>query len=176
MGSERKLVLFIATSLDGYIARENGSLDWLYAVEGEGDNGFTEFYNTIDTLVMGKATYDHLMTLVEEFPHSDKTCYIFSRSEQREDKHVTFINEDISEFTRRLMAQSGSNIWLVGGGDLLDTFVKEKLVDEFIVTISPIILGKGVPLFKQDNPEIELELIEQRRFGQFVQLHYLTKK
>lgn len=175
MSSERKVVLFIAASLDGYIARENGSLDWLTAVDGEGDNGFTAFYKTIDTLIMGKATYDHLMTLVKEFPHADKTCYVFSRSEKREDPYVEFIDEDIGHFTRRLKNQAGSNIWLVGGGDLLDGFIKEKLVDEWMVTISPIVLGKGVPLFKPNNPEIKLELKEQKRFGQFVQLHYLVK-
>lgn len=77
MDTKRKVVLFIAASLDGYIARENGSLDWLDVIEGKGDNGFTEFYQTIDTMIMGNATYDHLMTLVNKFPHSDKTCFVF---------------------------------------------------------------------------------------------------
>ncbi|MDF2904194.1 MAG: dihydrofolate reductase family protein [Bacillus sp. (in: firmicutes)] len=175
MDTKRKVVLFIAASLDGYIARENGSLDWLDAIEGQGDNGFTEFYQTIDTMIMGKATYDHLMTLVDEFPHSDKTCFVFSRSEKRKDQYVEFINEAVIDFTKNLKKQDGSNIWLVGGGDLLDTFIKEKLVDEIILTLSPIVLGSGIPLFKQNNPELKLVLKEQKQYGQFVQLHYLAK-
>jgi dihydrofolate reductase len=175
MSSKRKVVLFIAVSLDGYIARENGNLDWLNAIEGEGDNGFTEFYQTIDTMIMGKATYNQLLTLVDEFPHSDKTCYVFSRSENRQDQYVEFVNEDVAQFTSKLKNQDGSNIWLVGGADLLDIYIKEKLVDEFIVTISPIVLGAGIPLFKEDNPEVNLELKEHKLFGQFVQLRYFVK-
>lgn len=175
MGADRKIVLFIAVSLDGYIAREDGNLDWLTAVEGEGDNGFSAFYQTIDTMLMGKGTYDHLMRIVEEFPHSDKICYVFSRSETRQDPYVQFINEDIPQFVRRLKEEEGTNIWLVGGGGVLDPLLKENAVDEFIITVTPIILGKGIPLFKQNNPEIKLKLVEQKSYGQFTQMHYVRE-
>ncbi|MBV7506586.1 dihydrofolate reductase family protein [Bacillus sp. sid0103] len=178
MDSFRKVVLFIATSLDGFIARENGSLDWLFAIEGEGDNGFTQFYQTIDTIVMGRGTYDYLMAIVEEYPHADQKTYIFSRQENRQDlgPQVEYVSEDIAGFVQKLKNQDGSNIWLVGGAELFKQYIKEKLVDEFIISLSPIILGKGIPLFNQNNPEIKLELMEQKRYGQFVQLHYLVHR
>jgi len=168
MKNNRNIVLFIATSLDGYIARGDGTVDWLEAVEGEGDNGYSTFYETIDTLIMGNKTYEQLKTLVDEFPYKDKICYVLSRKEQHHDENVQFIN-DVSAFLEQV---KGSNIWLVGGAVLLDEFMKEDLVDEFIISVIPILLGKGIPLFKNGNPEVELELVHMRQFGQIAQLHY----
>lgn len=175
MNEKRKVILFNATSLDGYIAKENGDINWLNNVEGEGDAGFAEFYKTIDTVVMGKTTYDHVLTLVEDFPHSDRKCYVFSNSKTGNDKYVKFVKGDVVRFTRNLQQEDGSNIWLVGGAGLLDQFLKENLIDEFIITVAPIVLGNGIPLFKIDNPEFLLSLIDYRRFGEFVQLHYTRK-
>lgn len=175
MNEQRKIVLFIATSLDGYIARENGDINWLNDVQGEGDNGFTEFYKTIDTIIMGKTTYDHVLTLAEEFPHLDRKNYVFSNSRTGIDKFVEFVRGDVVKFTRNLQNQDGKNIWLVGGSALLDQFLKENLVDEFIITVAPIVLGKGIPLFKNDNPELMLSLNGSMRFGEFIQLHYVKK-
>ncbi|MFD9625867.1 dihydrofolate reductase family protein [Peribacillus muralis] len=173
MNSNRKTVLYIASSLDGFIAREDGSLDWLYATEGEGDNGYGTFYETIDTVIMGNKTYQHTKVLADEFPYKDKKCYVFSRqNEGKNDGNVQYINEDIASFIQVLKKQGGSKIWIVGGSELLDVFMKEKLVDEFIVAIIPIILGKGIPLYKADNPEVRLKLTEIQQFGQVAQLHY----
>jgi dihydrofolate reductase len=173
MKSQRKVILYIATSLDGYIARENGSLDWLFAIDGDGDNGFSEFYQTIDTIIMGRATFDHLMTLVEEYPHSDKETYIFSRQEKAQAENIKFVNEDVSHFTQKLKQQDGTDIWLVGGANLLDEFIIKNLVDEMIITIAPLILGNGIPLFKKNNLELNLSLKESKHYGQFIQNHYI---
>ena len=78
----------------------------------------------------------------------------FSRSEKGSDGNVEFVNEDVVEFTKRLKAQEGSKIWMVGGGELLREFFKNNLIDEYIVTITPHILGSGVPLFKEKNPKL----------------------
>jgi len=172
---KRPVVLYIAISLDGYIAREDGSIDWLYEIEGEGDNGYEEFYQTVDTVLMGKTTYDHTFELAEQFPYPNKKCYVFSRSEQAPSPHVTFIQRDVPRFIEELKAQEGSKIWIVGGAEILDVLMKEQLVDEFIITVSPVLLGKGIPLFKENNPETALILQGTKRFGQFVQLHYLKK-
>jgi len=172
---KRPVVLYIAISLDGYIAREDGSIDWLYEIEGEGDNGYEEFYQTVDTVLMGKTTYDHTFELAEQFPYPNKKCYVFSRSEQAPSPHVTFIQGDVPRFIEELKAQEGSNIWIVGGAEMLDGLLKEQLVDEFIITISPVLLGKGIPLFKENNPVTGLILKGTKRFGQFVQLHYVKK-
>lgn len=171
----RPVSLYIAASLDGYIARENGELDWLFEVEGDGDNGYSDFYSSIDTVLIGRATYEHVLELEDEFPYKDKQCYVFSRSEQQPYPHVTFIYEDVTSFIRVLKAQDGAKIWIVGGADLLDVLLKEKLVDEFIVTVAPVLLGKGIPLFKENNPEVKLTLMDTQRQGQFVQMHYVVK-
>lgn len=171
--SQRKLVLFIASSLDGYIATEEHSLDWLFAVEGEGDNGYSEFYDTVDTILIGRVTYDWIMEYEKgNFPYKEKECYVFSRIELEGRKDVTFIHEDVIQFTEGLKNKDGKNIWLVGGGNLLDTFLKEKLVDEIIITISPVILGSGIPLFRNNSFQTILSLRGINRFNQFVELHY----
>lgn len=177
MRKQRNIVLFIATSLDGYIATKDDSLDWLFKVEGEGDNGISEFYETVDTILMGRKTYDWIIThMTEEFPYKNKECYVFSRQENEDTEDVKFIKEDIIDFTNKLKNEEGKNIWIVGGGDLLHSFIKEKLVDEFIITIAPTIIGEGVPLFKEDNYQLELYLKGTRCFNQFVELHYERRR
>src|SRR4051794_33557486 len=98
MNKKRGLVLFIASSLDGYIATKDESVDWLDNVEGEGDNGFSEFYETVDTVLLGKKSYDWVMKQdIKEFPYKNKECYVFTRSSIEDTEDVTFINEDVTK-------------------------------------------------------------------------------
>jgi len=176
MKKNRKLVVFIATSLDGYIATKEDSLEWLFKVEGEGDNGYSEFYDTVDTVIMGKRTYDWLMEQgLEEFPYQNKECYVFTRSTIQDTKDVKFVNEDVTNFVEKLMSQDGKSIWVVGGGELLHSFIQENLVDEFIITIAPTILGDGILLFKGGDYQVDLSLKGTRKFNQFVEIHYEVK-
>lgn len=177
MNQRRNLVLFIASSLDGYIATKDESLEWLFKVEGEGDNGFSEFYETVDTILMGKRTYDWVMKQeTEKFPYKNKECYVFTRSPYKETEYVKFVNDDINNFVNKLKNKDGKNIWVVGGGELLNSFIQEDLVDEFIITIAPTLIGNGIPLFKEGNQELELSLKGTKRFNQFIELHYEIKK
>ncbi|WP_153723168.1 dihydrofolate reductase family protein [Sporosarcina cascadiensis] len=177
MKKQRKLVLFIAQSLDGYIATKDDSLDWLFKVEGEGDNGYSKFFETVDTVLMGKRTYDWVMEQEKgQFPYSNKDSYVFSRSSIKDTKDVTFVNGDIVDFTNNLKKEDGKDIWIVGGGDILYTFIKEKLVDDLIVTVAPIIIGEGIPLFKAGDYQLDLSLRGTRTFNQFVELHYTVNK
>lgn len=177
MDKKRKLVLFIASSLDGYIATNDESLEWLYRVEGEGDNGFSEFYNTVDTIIMGKKTYDWILNQdLKEFPYKNKDCYVFTTSTAENNENVKFINGDITDFINNLKAQDGKNIWIVGGGQLLHSFIQRGLVDEFILTIAPTLIGNGIPLFRKGEYQLELSLKRMRNFNQFVELHYEYKK
>ncbi len=173
--SKRKLLLFIAVSLDGYIATKEDSLDWLFSVEGEGDNGYTEFYETVDTVLMGKRTYDWVMDHVEDFPYQNKACYVFTRSDEKDTKDVQFVHGDIVTFTNQLKQKEGENIWIVGGGELLSAFMKEQLIDEMIITVAPVLLGSGIPLFKIGESRANLTLKQTRTFNQFVELHYEVK-
>ena len=176
MSEKRNLVLFIASSLDGYIATKDESLEWLYNVEGEGDNGFSEFYETVDTILMGKRTYDWVMEQdSEEFPYKNKQCYVFTRSCTENTEDVKFINGDVTNFVNKLKSQDGKNIWIVGGGELLHSFIQEKLVDELIITVAPTLLGKGIPLFREGDYQLDLSLKGMRNFNQFVELHYEVK-
>ncbi|BCN30016.1 dihydrofolate reductase family protein [Anaeromicropila herbilytica] len=175
--SQRKLVLYIASSLDGYIATDEHNLDWLFNVEGEGDNGYSAFYETVDTILIGRITYDWIMEYEKGvFPYKGKECYVFTRTKQDDNEYVKYISEDVVQFTKVLKNKKGKNIWLLGGGDLFHTFIKEKLVDEIIVTIAPVLLGKGIPLFRDNSFQTLLSLKSTNRFNQFVELHYEVVK
>ncbi len=172
---QRKLVLYIAASLDGYIAGDGESLDWLDTVEGEGDNGYSVFYDTVDTLLMGRKTYDWILANTVSFPYEGKECYVFSREERENQTQVKFVREDVTQFVNMLKDCEGKRIWLVGGGDLLRTFLKENLVDEMILTVVPVVLGSGVPLFSGKEAIKSLHLKNTVKFGQFIQLHYICE-
>jgi dihydrofolate reductase len=176
MGTTRKLVLYIAQSLDGYIATENESLDWLFKCEGNGDNGYGSFYEKIDTILLGRRTYDWILRNEETgFPYKGKECYVFSRNLRGRAEGVEFVNKDIVNFTRELKKKPGKDIWVVGGGDILNPLMGEELVDEFIIHIAPTIIGQGIPLFKSGDYEISLELVSITQYNQFVELHYKRK-
>lgn len=171
----REVVLYIAASLDGFIAKEDDDLQWLDETESEGDGGYSELYESIDTTIMGKRTYDWVLEHAESFPYPDKKNYVFTTSVEGSTEFVEFVNEDVVAFTKKLKEQEGSKIWMVGGSAILDAFIKEKLIDEYIISITPHILGSGIPLFKDHNPQTDLVLVNTYRFGQFVHLHYKVK-
>jgi len=171
---QRKLVLYIATSLDGYIAGEEHQMDWLFSVEGDGDNGFSKFASTVDTVLLGRTTYDWILEhekTVDKI-YSDKECFVFTRTKRPANEHIKFIHTDAVDFVKELKQKSGKNIWIVGGGDLLFTFINEQMVDELIITIAPLLLGKGIRLFKNSNFQTHLSLIIINRYNQFAELHY----
>ena len=172
--NHRKLVLYIAVSLDGYIATSEHGMDWLFSIEGEGDNGFAKFYDTVDTVLIGRTTYDWILQQEKTVDkiYNDKKCYVFTRTKRLANKHIVFIHKDAAKFVKELKQKDGKNIWVVGGGKLLQVFMKEKLVDELFITIAPIILGKGIPLFRDNDFQTHLSLININRYNQFAELHY----
>lgn len=174
---DRKVVVFIAMSLDGYIARENGAIDWLFEnapIDPE-EYGFSDFYKTIDAVILGKATYDQLPELHDSFPFPDKKCYVFSRTASGRDEHVEFVNGEIGLFVKKLK-QQGANIWLVGGSELIEGFMEANAVDEFMISVIPVLIGKGIPLFKKNDRETRLKLKNHFRFGDCVMLHYKVNR
>ena len=173
---QRKVVLYIAVSLDNYIARDNGDVDWLV---GDGsnpnvDNGYEEFYKNIDTVIMGKSTYDQVLTF-GEYPYKDSKGYVYTRKEIEDTEYVKFTNENPRELISKLKEKPGKNIWIVGGADIVDIFLKEDLIDEFVIATIPTVLGKGIPLFKGNNKEIKLKLVESKIFDGIVQSHYIKR-
>ena len=124
----KKIKLFIASSLDGYIARDNGSIDWLVT---DGDYGFSQFYESIDTIIMGRKTYDKVLES-GKYPHTDKKSYVLSQNPhvRRSSQHVEFIYADVIVFIKKHLLQSkGKDIWLVGGSDIISIFLNADLVD-----------------------------------------------
>ncbi|EUJ24109.1 dihydrofolate reductase [Listeria grandensis] len=171
--TEKRIELFIAMSLDGYIADKAGSVAWLEEIEGEGDNGYTTFLDEIDTVVMGHTTYKQLFTLTDTFPYSKKHVYVFSNEKAgTKDEYAAFVNGSVKNW---LENTSGKSIWLVGGAQLVKKFLEEQQIDRFIITVAPIILGDGTPLFEKGTKE-QLELEEVVKYGQFTQMTYRKKE
>jgi len=171
--NNNKVVLYIATSLDGYIARLDGSVDWLNNVEvGGGDGGYSEFYNTVGTIVMGRLTYEEVLILADEFPYADKPCFVLSRSKQVSAPHISFTDESINTLIPTLKSTSEGDVWLLGGGQLASAFLQEGLLDELHVAIIPKILGDGIPLFPTGVVPTNLQLMNVNKIGQMVSLLY----
>lgn len=140
----RKLVLFIASSIDGYIAGPGEHIDWLFSDQ---DYGYNSFYESIDTTLSGYKTYA-LSLSFESFPYPDKTNYVFTRDSSRSDTDkVKFITGDIVAFTHELKQQPGRDIWLVGGGEINTVMLNAGLIDEIVLSIHPVVVGSGIPLF-----------------------------
>lgn len=175
MNYKRKLVFYGAISLDGYLARKNHSLDWLFGTEGEDELGYLDFYDTVDTILMGRKTYDEIMNSTNGFLYEGKECYVFSRSQTGKDENVEFVNDDIVKFTQSLKRQTGKRIWIVGGGEVLYPLIQAKEVEEFIIQIAPTILGSGIPLFVPGERENKLKLDKARQCKQFAELYYVLR-
>ncbi|XZF77598.1 dihydrofolate reductase family protein [Bacillus sp. AL-1R] len=175
MVNQRKIILYIGTSIDGYIANNDGSLEWLETTEVEGDSGYHTLLERIDTVVMGKTTYDVVRGFDMEYPYRTYKNYVFSKSSSGSDEYATFINRDIKTFIQELKSQTGKDIWLIGGGNLAREFFKENLIDEFQLAIAPIVLGKGISLYTGDDITQKYTLTKVEKLGQLAMLHYVKK-
>ncbi len=163
----KKIILYIATSLDGFIARKNGSVDWLPQPENSEDFGMKEFLDSIGTVILGNTTYKEFKA-----PYPNKKCFVFSRKNTGKEDNITYVNSDVKDFIEGLSNEDG-NIWLVGGAGLAKEFLKNNLIDEFIITLIPIMLGEGIPLFGEGCGEHNLKLQNIRSYDSgVVQLHY----
>jgi dihydrofolate reductase len=174
MNAKRKLIVYIAASVDGFIAKTNDDLSFLSMVEKEGeDYGYGDFIRTVDTVIIGRRTYDWVMQQVAEFPHADKNAYVITTRPQESIGKTHFYTGSLVELVDDLKLQPGNNIFCDGGAQIIDILLKEKLIDELIVSLIPVLLGEGTSLFKDQRPEQRLELISVRHFEKgLVQLHY----
>lgn len=174
----RKIILGLAMSFDGYIARENGGVDWLKMEDlSEAADEMREFFASIDTVLTGRKTYEKGLELGMD-GYDGLMNYVFTRTPRESNKdNVQFVFEDVKKFVERLKLQQGKDICLTGGGSLAKTFFVENLIDEIIIGVQPTILGKGIPLFLQHDKQIDLELfdVKTRRSGT-VQLSYRVRR
>ncbi|MFB9329075.1 dihydrofolate reductase family protein [Paenibacillus aurantiacus] len=170
--TKQKTILYIAMSLDGYIAREDGSVDWLEAVEGDGDNGYGAFYEGVGSLIMGRATYDICLQLSEQWMYAGKPCYVYSRTPRPSGELVEFTSESPDRLTERLQQTSQGHIWLMGGGEIVRMFLERDLIDEMQLAIIPTVLGRGIPLFPVDTKTSGFRLDETEKHGDIVIITY----
>lgn len=147
----RRVVLYVAASVDGYLARRDGAIDWLPQPNPGGDDyGYEAFLETVDTLVMGRRTYDQVLA-ISDWPYGDKRTHVFSATRRAGGPAgVEFVDCDIAAFVRELKAGPGAGaIWLVGGAEIIAACLGGGVVDELVLTVVPVLLGEGIPLFSK---------------------------
>lgn len=168
---QRKVKLFIASSLDGYIAREDGDVIWLFS---DADYGYSQFFASIDTVLMGRKTYDKLLGFGIEYPYRGKKSYVFTRSAKwANDLNVEFVSEEAADFVQKLAGSKGEDIWVDGGSEIISALLNAGLIDEIVVSVHPVVLGRGMPLFKNMQRQIDLKLVKSIPYPSgLVQLHY----
>ena len=179
MPHKRKIIVNIAASADGFIARPDGNLDWL--TSRPAPTGFYDmqaFTRSIDAKIVGRKTFDMSVKMGALFGPKDRH-YVFSRQPPPTSvpAGVEFISDQIGEFSQSLCEQPGRNIWLMGGGEIIASFLDDDAIDEFIISIIPIFIGKGIPLIAARHLEVPLTLRSVKPFPDgVVQVHYEIQK
>jgi len=169
----RKVRLFIATSLDGYIAGPGGSLDWLY---GDDDYGYDAFLAQVDTLAMGRRTFESVLNY-GDWPYEGLETWVFSRRANPPlDPRGRYTSATPQAWTAERMRGEGKDIWVVGGGEMIRSFLDARLVDEMTLSVHPIVLGAGTPLFPAGSRHHKLRLLAVRRYDSgLAQLTYVVQ-
>ena len=179
MTNRRKIIVHIATSADGYIARPDGDLEWLTSRPApEGFYGMNTFMKSIDTKLLGRKTYEVSLRMGAKFDAKNPTI-VFSRHPPAGDATtgVEFVKGAIGPFVSRLRQQPGKDIWLMGGGELIASFLDEQAIDEFVISVAPVFIGDGIPLIARRHRDVLLDLQSVERFDDgLVQLHYHIQK
>lgn len=172
--AERKTVLYIAMSLDGYIAKENDDISFLSLVENPPeDYGYNDFIKTVDTVIMGRKTYDKVLSFGIDFPHKDKKCYVISRSRNGRDENVEYYNGDLAGLIQKIHAMEGKDIFIDGGAQIVNELLQQNQIDKIIISIIPVMLGSGISLFQNGRPEQKLKFLRSVTFPSgLVQLWY----
>ncbi|RHR83500.1 MULTISPECIES: dihydrofolate reductase family protein [Bacteroidales] len=163
-----KVILYIATTLDGKIARNNGSLDWLYALPNPNqiDHGYAKFIDSIGTTIMGRKTYDEIISFGVDWPYKEMKSYVATNNESfsPETPNTWIISSSVTGLTQNLRESSEKDIWLIGGGQLITHFLNNDLLDRMILTIIPTILGNGISLFPNQPKETNWVLSDVEQF------------
>ena len=167
-----EISLYIATSLDGYIADARGGVDWLPA-DGDETYGYDEYYAGTAALAMGRRTYDQVLGF-GDWPYSGKPTYVFTNSPMEDPPPgVQAVRLSADGFARTIATRHPGRIWLVGGADLFQQFHSQRLVDEYVLFVIPTVLGAGIRLFREPTQPASLRLVESRQYSNgLVELRY----
>jgi dihydrofolate reductase len=180
MKTRRKIIVYIAMSADGYIARPDGDVEWLNRRPRTVDYGMREFYPTIDTILWGRKTYDWLLKYYKKRGKTKGLFdtrlanYVFSRKRRKlAAPGVEFVSERVKAFAQRLRVTPGKQIWMMGGGELIASFLDAGEIDEFDIHVIPVFIGKGIPLVAPRHRDVPLRLLSSRKYPDgVVRLHY----
>jgi dihydrofolate reductase len=184
MKAPRKIIVLIATSADGYIARPDGDVEWLNRRPHKVDYGMRAFYSTIDTILFGRKTYDWALNYwkkkgIKGGMFDKKVAnYVFSRKPpKRAAPGVEFVSEPVKAFARRLRATQGKHIWMMGGGELIASFLDAGEIDEFDIHVIPTFIGEGIPLVAPRHRDVPLRLRSAQKYPDgVVRLRYDVAK
>lgn len=175
----RKISLFIAMSLDGFIADCKGGVDWL---EGQGSDNenvdvYSEFVKNIDTVFMGWNTYHQIITELspKEWVYKDFTTYVITHKEYISSEKIRFINTNPVNLAKRLKEENGKDIWICGGANIIQQFVNEDFIDCYYITVIPTLLGSGIRLFENAKREIKLRLLHSQSYNGMTDLVYTRR-
>lgn len=177
--SNRKLVLYISMSVDGFIATEDDDLSWLSDMQNTGDDyGYSDMCASADTYIVGRKTYDVVLDLVGHFPPAKQfKCYVITRCERKDDHGVEFYNGDVEKLIRKLKSEKGKHIYCDGGGEIVRLLMEKNLIDEYIISVIPTMLGSGKRLFIGGVPPISLKATEPKYYSSgLVQLRYVREE
>jgi dihydrofolate reductase len=179
----RKIIVYIATSADGFIARKDGGVDWLDRPRPKGNYDMGEFYKSIDTILLGRKTYDFVVQFVKEgksIPKSDHDPKHFVFSRRPPGKVLPgfeFVKEPMKTFVKRLRTGKGKDIWMMGGGGLIASFLDAGEIDEFIIHVIPIFIGEGITLIAPRHRTVPLKLLSTKKYSDgVVRLHYQVRQ
>ncbi len=184
MVRKRKIIVYIATSADGFIARADGSVDWLDRPRPKGNYGMGAFYKSIDTVLWGRKTCDMALDFQKKgvpgsaFDTRVKN-YVFTRSlpQSPAPAGVEFVSEPIKAFATRLRKKTGKDIWMMGGAGIIASFLDAGEIDEFMIHVIPKFIGEGIPLIAPARRTVNLKLISSTKFTDgVVKLHYAVRK
>ena len=169
--------MYIATSADGFIARPDGGVEWLDRPRTAGDYGMGAFFRSIDTILWGRKTYEAALGFTGGrgvgYGAQVKNWVFSRRPPKAHTPDVEFVREPIRAFAKRLCATPGKNVWIMGGGGLIGSFLDAKEIDEFIVHVIPTFIGEGIPLVAPRHRSVPLRLLSTKRFSDgVVRLHY----
>ena len=164
MDSKRKVILFSAMSLDGFIAKKNGNIDWLFDIPNmdKTDHGYNDFFKTIDTTIIGRKTYDQILRDEgnEAIIYPGKKNYVFSHKKRESTKSVEFISDDIVHFINEMKMRPGKDIWIVGGGQINSILLENNLIDILQLQVFPFLLNNGISLSDCGLDEIKFKLLK----------------
>ena len=163
----KKIILYIAASIDQRIAEPDGSIEWLneFPINEEMNYGYKEFFSSIDTILMGGRSWRELSSMDAMDAYANKTVYVVSHHDWGEKRNIKFITENVTERIASLRNESGKDIWLFGGGELVSMLLAADLVDEMQIAYIPIIVGNGISLFPKQAKESKWELTKSKSYN-----------